>query len=63
MPIRSYALPKAAGFAARFQKVGYKVSTSMYLDETTALCDLLLPQHHALERWDDLAPRAGVYGA
>ena len=25
-------------------------------------CDLLLPQHHALERWDDLRPRAGVYG-
>ena len=33
----------------------------MYLDETAALCDLLLPQHHALERWDDLRPRAGVY--
>jgi molybdopterin-containing oxidoreductase family iron-sulfur binding subunit len=33
----------------------------MYLDETAALCDLLLPQHHALERMDDLRPRAGVY--
>ena len=33
----------------------------MYLDETAALCDLLLPQHHPLERWDDLRPRAGVY--
>ena len=33
----------------------------MYLDETSALCDLILPQHHALERWDDLRPRAGVY--
>jgi molybdopterin-containing oxidoreductase family iron-sulfur binding subunit len=33
----------------------------MFLDETAALCDLLLPQHHALERWDDLRPRAGVY--
>ncbi len=57
-----YTLPKASGFAARFAKVGFKVSTSMYLDETTALCDLLLPQHHALERWDDARPRAGVHG-
>jgi anaerobic selenocysteine-containing dehydrogenase/Fe-S-cluster-containing dehydrogenase component len=57
-----YALPKAAGFADALKKVGYKVSTSMYLDETAALCDLLLPQHHALERWDDSRPRAGVNG-
>ena len=57
----AYTLPRSSGFAARFQKAGFKVSTSMYLDETAALCDLLLPQHHALERWDDLRPRAGVY--
>ncbi|HEY7633985.1 MAG TPA: molybdopterin-dependent oxidoreductase [Gemmatimonadales bacterium] len=57
-----YTLPKASGFAEAFKKVGYKVSTSMYLDETAAMCDLLLPQHHALERWDDVQPRAGVFG-
>ncbi len=57
----AYTLPKASKFASRLQKVGFKVSTSMYLDETAALCDLLLPQHHALERWDDVRPRAGVY--
>jgi molybdopterin-containing oxidoreductase family iron-sulfur binding subunit len=57
----AYTLPKTSRFATRLQKVGFKVSTSMYLDETAALCDLLLPQHHALERWDDLRPRAGVY--
>ena len=57
----AYSLPKASRFASRFQKVGFRVSTSMYLDETAALCDLLLPQHHALERMDDLRPRAGVY--
>jgi molybdopterin-containing oxidoreductase family iron-sulfur binding subunit len=58
----AYTLPKSSGFAARFAKVGFKVSTALYLDETAALCDLLLPQHHALERWDDARPRAGVYG-
>jgi molybdopterin-containing oxidoreductase family iron-sulfur binding subunit len=57
----AYTLPRSSGFAAKFQKAAFKVSTSMYLDETSALCDLLLPQHHALERWDDLRPRAGVH--
>ena len=58
----AYTLPRSSGFAGRFAKVGFKVSTSLYLDETAALCDLLLPQHHALERWDDARPRAGVHG-
>jgi molybdopterin-containing oxidoreductase family iron-sulfur binding subunit len=57
-----YTLPAASGFAARFKKAGYKVSTSLYLDETAAQCDLLLPNHHPLERWDDARPRAGVFG-
>ena len=56
-----YTQPRASGFADAFRKVGFKVSTSPCLDETAALCDLLLPQHHALERWDDLRPRPGVY--
>lgn len=58
----AYGLPKAAGFATKFAKAGFKVSTSLYLDETAAQCDLLLPDHHALERWDDRRPRRGVTG-
>ena len=58
----AYSLPRAAGFEATFKKAGFKVSTSLYLDETSAQCDLLLPNHHALERWDDLRPRRGVTG-
>jgi anaerobic selenocysteine-containing dehydrogenase/Fe-S-cluster-containing dehydrogenase component len=57
-----YTMPASSGFAARFKKAAFKVSTSPYLDETAAQCDLLLPNHHALERWDDLRPRAGVVG-
>lgn len=56
----AYTVPKARGFADAFKKVGFKVSTSLYHDDTTALCDLLLPNHHGLERWDDLQPRAAV---
>jgi anaerobic selenocysteine-containing dehydrogenase/Fe-S-cluster-containing dehydrogenase component len=58
----AYTLPRSSGFTGKLRKVGFKVSTSMYLDETAVLCDLVLPQHHALERWDDARPRAGVYG-
>jgi molybdopterin-containing oxidoreductase family iron-sulfur binding subunit len=58
----AYGLPKAAGFEAKFKKAGFRVSTSEMLDETAALCDLLLPNHHALERWDDSRPRRGLYG-
>ncbi|MFZ5624156.1 MAG: molybdopterin-dependent oxidoreductase, partial [Gemmatimonadota bacterium] len=58
----AYTLPKKAQFVERLKKVPFKVSTSLYFDETAAQCDLLLPNHHALERWDDLRPRAGVTG-
>jgi anaerobic selenocysteine-containing dehydrogenase/Fe-S-cluster-containing dehydrogenase component len=58
----AFTLPKSAKFAEAFAKVPFKVSTALFPDETTAACDLLLPGHHALERWDDLRPRAGVYG-
>ena len=57
-----YALPKSGKFTERFAKVGYKVSTAQVLDETAAACDLIIPNLHALERWDDLRPRAGVTG-
>ena len=50
-----YTLPKASALRRPLPKVAYKVATALYLDETAAQCDLLLPQHHALERWDDLA--------
>ncbi|HEU4570967.1 MAG TPA: molybdopterin-dependent oxidoreductase [Gemmatimonadales bacterium] len=57
-----YALPQAGKFAERFAKVGFKVSTANVLDETAMACDLVLPELHALERWDDTRPRAGVWG-
>ena len=52
--------PRRGASPSGFEKVPFKVAISQFLDETAALCDLLLPAHHALERWDDLAPRAGV---
>jgi molybdopterin-containing oxidoreductase family iron-sulfur binding subunit len=57
-----YALPQAGGFADAFGKVAFKVSTANVLDETAMASDLVLPDLHALERWDDRQPRAGVHG-
>jgi molybdopterin-containing oxidoreductase family iron-sulfur binding subunit len=48
-----YTTPKSANFAAALAKVPFKVSFSSYPDETTELCDLVLPDHHALESWGD----------
>jgi anaerobic selenocysteine-containing dehydrogenase/Fe-S-cluster-containing dehydrogenase component len=57
----AYSLPRSLGFNDKLKKVGFKVSTSLYLDETSSQCDLVLPGHHALERWDDARTRNGVY--
>jgi molybdopterin-containing oxidoreductase family iron-sulfur binding subunit len=48
-------------FAQAWTKVGFKVSFSSYLDETAAGADLVLPDHHPLEQWNDSRPRAGVF--
>jgi anaerobic selenocysteine-containing dehydrogenase/Fe-S-cluster-containing dehydrogenase component len=57
-----YTLPKSGKFVEAFAKAPFKVSTAAVLDETAAACDLILPNLHGLERWDDLNPRAGVTG-
>jgi molybdopterin-containing oxidoreductase family iron-sulfur binding subunit len=30
------------------------------MDETTELCEYLIPTHHYLESWGDAEPRTGV---
>ena len=55
-----HTTPKSAGFAQAMAKVPFKVSFSSYPDETTELCDLVLPDHHALESWGDAQPVRGT---
>jgi anaerobic selenocysteine-containing dehydrogenase/Fe-S-cluster-containing dehydrogenase component len=55
----AYSTPKSMGFAAAMAKVPFKVSFSSYPDETTSLCDLVLPDHHSLESWGDAEPIKG----
>ncbi len=48
-------------FKAAFAKASLKVSFSMTMDETTALCDYAAPTHHGLEAWGDAEPKRGHY--
>ena len=48
-------------FSQALGHVGFKVSFSPYWDETTAAADLVLPDLHPLEQWNDSRPRAGLY--
>ena len=56
----AYSLPAGAKFAEAFAKVPFKVSFSMYPDETTELCDLILPDLHSLESWGDAEAAKGT---
>jgi len=56
----AYTMPKSSGFAAAFAKVPFKVSFSNVPDETTAMADLVLPDHHSLESWGDAEPVRGT---
>jgi anaerobic selenocysteine-containing dehydrogenase/Fe-S-cluster-containing dehydrogenase component len=58
----AFTLPGAAKFGDAFKKVPFKVSFSSYPDETTSLCDLVLPDHHPLESWGDAEPARGTLG-
>ena len=58
----AYQLPRTAKFAEAFSKVPFKVSFSSYPDETTELCDLVIPDLHSLESWGDAEVTRGVIG-
>jgi molybdopterin-containing oxidoreductase family iron-sulfur binding subunit len=56
----AYTLPASTRFAEAFSKVPFKVSFSLYPDETTELCDLILPDLHSLESWGDAEAGRGT---
>lgn len=57
----AYSIPAAAGFVDAFRQVPFKVSFASAPDETSALCDLILPDAHFLEGWGDSNPRPGIW--
>ncbi|MFZ3073193.1 MAG: molybdopterin-dependent oxidoreductase [Thermodesulfobacteriota bacterium] len=48
-----YATPNAANAKESLNKIPFIVSFSGFIDETTAMADLVLPAHHSLEDWGD----------
>lgn len=56
----AYDYFNAKRFTDALKKVKVTVSFSEKMDETTALCEYVLPNHHYLESWGDAEPRTGV---
>ena len=54
-----YGLPSATRFREASYKVPFIFSFSDYLDDTTAMSDLVLPQHDYLEDWGSEVPDPG----
>jgi len=54
-----YASPKAWKVREALDKVPFIASFGSFLDETSALADLILPDHSFLESWADAAPESG----
>jgi molybdopterin-containing oxidoreductase family iron-sulfur binding subunit len=58
----AYDTPKAMQFAEAMAKIPFKVSFSSCPDETSELCDLVLPDDHFLESWGDAQAAPEVIG-
>ncbi len=55
-----FTMPDTNVVKAAFEKIDFKVSFSTYMDETAAMCDLILPNHSYLERYEDVYVTAGL---
>ncbi len=55
-----FTLPSANEFREALAKIPLIVSLSSFMDETTALADVILPSHSYLESWGDDFPEPGV---
>jgi len=54
-----YGSPSAMKVADALRRVPFIVSFGSFIDETSALADLILPDHSFLESWMDAAPESG----
>ncbi len=58
-----YAMPQAETMAKALEKVSFLVSFSTWMDETAAKADLILPNPHSFERFDDVQTPYGTGSA
>ena len=54
-----YSSPAAWKVADALKRVPFIVSFGSFIDETSAIADLILPDHSFLESWVDAAPESG----
>ena len=54
-----YTAPRAWKLGEALAKVPYIVSFGSFLDETSVLADLILPDHSFLESWSEALPESG----
>ncbi len=56
-----YSLPNGEKFAEGLKKIKTKITMATHADETANLCDVIVPDHHALEAWMDFSPTKSHY--
>jgi len=56
-----YTLPNGKAFGAALKQVKTRISVSSHEDETASLCNVIAPDHHALEAWSDYNAKGGHY--
>ena len=56
-----YTLPNGKEFSKALEGISLSVSFSAYEDETASKCKYITPDLHALEAWNDYAPKANHY--
>jgi anaerobic selenocysteine-containing dehydrogenase len=55
-----YSLPNSQAVQAAFDRIPFVVSFSTFMDETAINADYVLPNHHFLERFEDVPVTAGM---
>src|SRR5436190_722698 len=55
-----FASPQAWRVREKLQQVGFVCSFASFLDDTSTLADLILPDHSFLESWTDSLPESGA---
>lgn len=56
----AFVAPHTLGVPLALKAVGFKVAIACFADETTKLCDVVLPQSSALEDWGTHVPAFGA---
>jgi anaerobic selenocysteine-containing dehydrogenase len=54
-----FGAPRAWRLRERFERIPFIASFGSFVDDTTALADLILPDHTFLESWVDSVPESG----